>query len=195
LIVAAFGLSAAGVLAQGRDFAGSWTLDAEKTAAAMSSGGAAGGRGGMGGGMAGGGGRIGRSSGSGGAAAVPIAGGGRGGGGGFASAGAGGRGGASSSTLVIALDAATFTVGSGENRTAYRLDGSPVVTDTANGRVTAKASWSGDRLTIETTTDTANGQVSSITVWYLEAESLVRETHATSASGLAVVRKTYFKRA
>jgi hypothetical protein len=192
LIVAAFGLSAAGVLAQGRDFAGSWTLDAEKTAAAMSSGGVAAGRGGMGGGGVAGGGRGGRSSASGGAAAVPVGGGGRGGGG-FASGG-GGRG-ASSSTLVIALDAATFTVGSGENRTAYRLDGSPVVTDTANGRVTAKASWSGDRLTIETTTDTANGQVSSITVWYLDAESLVRETHATSASGQPLVRKTYFKRA
>lgn len=190
LTIAAIACWSASVFAQGRDFAGSWVIDSEKTAAAMSSvsGGGAGGRGGgvvgrqsAGGGMRSGGGGV----------AVAGGGGGRGGFGG----GAGGRAAsASPAPTVISLDATTFTVAVGEVPTVYRLDGSPTTIERPTGTVTAKASWVGDKLTIQAVTDTPNGQMSSTTLWYLEGESLVREISAPGASGQTMTRKTYFKR-
>ena len=185
LAIAAIACWSASVLAQGRDFAGSWVVDSEKTAAAAMSSGSVGrgggGRGGAVGGMRTGGGGM--SAGT----SVAGAGGGRGRGG-FG-------GGAGPAPTVISLDATTFTVAVGEVPTVYRLDASPTTIERPTGTVTAKASWVGDRLTIQTTTETPNGQMSSTTVWYLEGESLVRETSSSSASGQTVVRKTYFKRA
>jgi len=192
LTMAAIGLWSAGAFAQGRDFAGSWTIDAEKTAAAAMTSGAAGGggargRGGMGGGVGGGGGM---SAGSAAVAGRPSA--GAGGRGGFA--GAGGRVGGAATATVIALDATTFTVGVGDTRTSYRLDGSPMTMDTVAGRVTSKAFWNGDRLTIENTTDGVNGQISTTTLWYLEGDSLVRELVRPGPDGQTTSRKTYYKR-
>ena len=105
------------------------------------------------------------------------------------------RSGGPAGPTTIALDTNTFTIGVGENHTMYRLDGAPSTTDTPAGRATSKASWKDDKLVIETTTDTANGPVASTVLWYLEGESLVRETQTTNASGQPNVRKTYFKRA
>lgn len=185
LAIAAIACWSASLLAQRRDFAGSWVVDSEKTAAAAMSSGSVGrgggGRGGAVGGMRTGGGGM--SAGT----SVAGTGGGRGRGG-FG-------GGAGPAPTVISLDATTFTVAVGEVPTVYRLDGSPTTIERPTGTVTAKASWVGDRLTIQTTTETPNGQMSSTTVWYLEGESLVRETSSSSASGQTVVRKTYFKRA
>jgi hypothetical protein len=196
LTIAAIACWSASVFAQGRDFAGSWVIDSEKTAAAMSSvsGGGGGGRGGGGIGRqsAGGGGM--RSGGGG--VAVAGGGGGRGGGGrgGFGGAAGGRAASASPTPTVISLDATTFTVAVGEVPTVYRLDGSPTTIERPAGAVTAKASWVGDKLTIQMVTDTPNGQMSSTAVWYLEGESLVLETSAPGASGQTMARKTYFKR-
>ena len=190
LTMAALALCAAGTFAQGRDFAGSWVVDTEKTSAAaalsgVSGGGGAGGRGGVGGGGGG------MRSGGGGTA---VAGGG-GRGGGFAGGGGGARGGGVAAPTVITLDPTSFTIGAGEMRTTYKLDGTPTTIERPNGSVTAKAAWAGDRLTIQTVTDTPNGQMTNTTVWYLEGESLVRETSAPGADGQTITRKTYFKRA
>ncbi len=178
--VATIGLWSASVFAQGRNFSGSWTVDSEKTMAAMSTteapaGAVARSGGGGGGAVAGGGG-----GGSFGAVARGGGGGGRGGGG-------------VAPATILALDANTFTMGSGENARVYRLDGSPTVLDTPAGRSTSKASWKDDKLVIETTLEGANGPVNSTMVWYLEGESLVRENHA-NFNGTTSVRKTYFKR-
>ena len=196
--VAGIGLWSASVFAQGRNFGGSWTLDQEKTmAAAMSElQTATGGAVARGGGAGGGGGA--RSGGGGGgfgatatAGAAPVARSGGGGGGGMG--GGRGRGGAAG-PISISLDSNAFTVGSGETSQIYRLDGTPTVTETAMGRSTSKASWKDDKLVVETTNDTPNGAVSSTIVWYLEGDSLVRETHS-NAGGQDVVRKTFYKRA
>ena len=195
LTVAAIALWSVGVFGQGRNFDGTWVVDAEKTAAANAANVAIFGAGGGGGGgmRSGGGGAVG-------GAVVSGGGGGRGGGGGGVSGGAvarsggggGGRGGAA--PTVISLEGATFIVGTGENRIAYKLDGSATSIERPNGTVTAKASWVGDKLTIQSVTDTANGQMTSTTVWYLEGESLVRETSAPGPDGQTTTRKTYFKR-
>ena len=197
--IATIGLWSASVFAQGRNFGGSWTVDQEKTmAAAMSSleGAPAGAvaRGGGGGAVGGGGGA--RSGGGGGGTAAV----GAGGGGTFGAAGArsggggGGRGGGGAApATVLALDANTFTMGTGEMARVYRLDGSPTILETPAGRSTSKAGWKEDKLVIETTLEGANGPVNTTTVWYLEGESLVRENH-TNIGGQESVRKTYFKR-
>src|SRR4030095_994728 len=70
-------LMSTGLAAQGRNFSGTWTMDAEKTAAANAGLAGAGGRGGGGGGVA-------RGGGDAGVAAVAVAGGGGGRGGGGA---------------------------------------------------------------------------------------------------------------
>lgn len=197
--VAAIGLWSASVFAQGRNFSGSWTVDQEKTMAAMSTMEAPAGavaRGGGGGG-------VGMRSGGGGGGTATVSGGGVGAGGGgtFGAAGArsgggggGGRGGGGvAPPTILALDANTFTMGSGETARVYRLDGSPTILETPAGRSTSKASWKDDKLVIETTLEGANGPVNSSTVWYLEGDSLVRENHA-NFNGTASVRKTYFKR-
>lgn len=195
--IATIVLWSASVFAQGRNFSGSWTVDQEKTmAAAVSSmetatAGAVGRGGGGGGGMrSGGGGATATGVGAGGGGTFGAAGGGvaRSGGG-----GGGGRGGGVAAPTILALDANTFTMGSGETARVYRLDGAPTILETPAGRSTSKASWKDDKLVIETTLEGANGPVNSSVVWYLEGDSLVRENHA-NLNGTASVRKTYFKR-
>lgn len=184
-IVVTVGMASVG--AQGRNFSGTWVIDSEKTMAAMqtaagemagavvarSAGG--GGRGGAmvsaggGGGVAGG--AVARSSGGG---TMTAAGGG------------GGRGGAVgvATDTVITLDATTFSLDSGGIHTSYPLNGTEVTVQVRNSEARAKASWKGDTLVIEQTIDSPNGPVTSTTSWFLEGDSLVRET----------TRKTYYKR-
>jgi len=191
-----------GLAAQGRNFAGTWTVDVEKTTAAnlslITAGGGAGGRGG--GGAVGGGGM--RSGGGGGGAIVPVnggavagGGGGRGGGGAAGGGGmrSGGPGGAPG--MVLSVDANTFTMTQGENVTTYRTDGSVNNLDNAARKASATASWQGDKLVVKTTTEMPNGAVVSQATWYLEGDSLVRETKSTGPDGQETVRKTYYKRA
>jgi hypothetical protein len=193
--VAAATLWSAGVLAQGRNFAGTWTVDTERTALAAGvaarvsadgSGGGAGGRGAAGAGGAGGGGAVMRSGGGG-----VAAGGFAGGGGGGARGGGGGGGRGMAGPTTIALDASTFTVGTN----AYKLDGSVTTTETPRGNITAKAGWKGDKLVIETTSPGPNGPLVSTATWYLEGEALVRETSMPAPDGGDPrVSKTYFKK-
>jgi hypothetical protein len=180
IVALGLGLLCADLSAQGRNFAGSWTLDAERTMAANA--GAAGPRGGAGGGF--------RSGGGGGGAVVPQGGAvARGGGGG------GMRSGGPAGPMTIALEADTFSVSSGTNVTTYRLDGSPTTTETPGGQITAKASWKGDRIVIETTGPGPNGPIATTATWYIEGESLVRETSLPGPDGELMTRKTYYKRA
>ena len=176
-----------GVSAQGRNFGGQWVVDAEKSAANR-------------------------------AAAPTMAttrdGGGRGGGGGVATrtilaeppaapttaavrsaGGGGGRGGAAVGPMGVAIDASAFTVTQGETATIYKLDGTPVVVENGSRRSTSRASWQGDKLVIQTTTEFDGNSTSSTTTWYLEGDSLVRETATVSPSGESIPRKTYYKRA
>lgn len=195
--VAAIGLWSAGIFAQGRNLAGSWTVDMERTAAEAINSLAAAGATGGGVRSGGGGGRGGAGVGSGGAVVGARSGGGGTGGAGGAATGGGARGRSAGAAgpMTIALDATTFTVGSGETSTAYRLDGSPTTVDLPNGKATTKAGWKDDRLVIETTTDGISGPIVTTVVWYLEGDSLVRETHVPGPDGQTRVRKTYFKRA
>jgi hypothetical protein len=200
LSVAAVALWSAGTLAQGRNFGGNWTIDTERMqeiAAAGGGGAVAGMRSGGGGGRGGGGAvggvvatgevrRIGGDAGAaagGGAPAGAVA---RSGGGG----GRGGRGGPAG-PMAIALDANAFTVGN----LSYKLDGSVTSTETLAGTQTAKAAWKADRLVIEITTPSANGPIVSTQTWYLEGDSLVRETSTPGPDGSAPrVSKLYYKR-
>jgi hypothetical protein len=184
-------LMSVGLGAQGRNFSGSWVIDAEKSSAANSA--MAGGRGGGGGGM--------RSAGGGDAGAMIAAVGGRGGGGavgagGGMRSGGGGIGGAVVGTpgLSITVDANTLTVVNGAATTTYRLDGSVTALENPMRKTTAKASWQGDKITIETTAEGPAGPVVTHTSWYLEGDSLVRENKSTGPDGQDVVRKTYYKR-
>lgn len=190
------GLLCADLSAQGRNFAGSWTVDTERTLAANPAptppagggGGVAvarGGGGGRGGAVAGGG-VAAAGSGTGAATAVAI-GGARGGGG-------GGRGG-SGGPMMVTADANTFSFGSGESMTTYKLDGSVSTTDTPRGEVAVKASWQGDRVIVEQTNPGANGPVKTTTAWYLDGDALVREIAIpTGPDGQTTTRKTYYKR-
>ncbi len=182
--------------AQGRNFAGSWTIDADRMAAEASAAASAGGgvvtAGGGGGGR---GGAVARSGGGGGAEPPPqgvAAGGFRGGGGG--GGGARGRSGAAAGPMSITLDSTTFTLAQGETSTAYKLDGSPTTISTPRGDATAKASWKGDRLIIETTSPGANGPVVTSVAWYLDGQSLVREMSVPGPDGELVTRKIFYKK-
>lgn len=191
--VAAAALMSVGLYAQGRNFSGTWTVDSEKTMAANAGLGAvAGGRGG------GGGGTMVRAGGDATAGAVAVGGGGArgGGGGGAVVARSGGTGGAVGGPVgtTITLDTKSFTITQGQTSTAYALDGSATDISNAMRKATAKASWQGDKLVIETTSEGANGPVVSLATWYLEGDSLVRENSSTSADGQAVTRRTYFKK-
>ena len=188
-IALGLGLLCANLPAQGRNFAGSWTVDVERTMAANPAG-VAGGRGGGGGMRSGGGG--------GGGTVTPITGGAvagaRGGGGG----GVGGgmrSGGAGPVPMSITADANTFTVTSGETTTNYRLDGqSATISTPRGGQATVKASWQGDRVVIETTNQGPEGPLVTTATWYMEGDALVRETNAPGPNGESISRKTYFKR-
>lgn len=96
--------------------------------------------------------------------------------------------------MTLALDGNTFSVTNGANVTTYRLDGTPSTSDTPNGQVTAKASWKGDHIVIETTGQGPNGPTVTTATWYIEGESLVRETSLPGPDGELMTRKTYFKR-
>ena len=183
-----------GIGAQGKNFSGSWVVDTAKTA---ESGGATGGT------MvaAGGGGGAMRSGG--GVAVGGVATGGTmvatgGGGGAVRASGGGGRGGGGAATtpqpMGITVDAKTFSIQNGETVTSYPLDGS--VKDMSNElrSASAKASWKGDKVVIETTTTGPNGPVITTASWYLEGEWLVRENTSTALDGSAVSRKTYYKK-
>jgi hypothetical protein len=182
-------LLSAGLGAQGRNFGGTWVIDAEKTTAANPAG-AAGGRGGGGGGG-------GVRSGGGGVDVSQIAavagGGGRGGGG---AAGGGMRSGGAGvpAGTGITVDANTFTIVNGATTTAYKLDGSITNIENPMRKTTAKASWQGDKIAIETTAEGPNGPIVTHATWYLEGDSLVRENKSTGPDGQEVVRKTYYKR-
>jgi hypothetical protein len=180
-------LISTGLAAQGRSFGGTWAIDVEKTTAE--------------GGMA----TIARS-------AAPAGGGGRGGGGAVsgssatgtmvASAGGGARGGVARSGgaggsmpgMSVTMDAGTFTLVQGQSTTTYRTDGSVTTLDTETRRASAKASWQGDKLVVDTTTETPNGPMVTHATWYLEAEWLVRENKSTGPDGQDVIRKTYYKK-
>ena len=204
-------LASVGLSAQGRNFAGTWTIDTEKTMAANAAAGGARG-GGFGGGGGGGGGAVITSAGGGGGTAVARSGGGggggavmtgggggavaRGGGGGgtMVAGGGGGRGGAVPAGLTLSIDANSFTMSQGETTTVYRTDGSINNIESTGAKTTAKASWQGDSLVIETTREMETGTIVSTATWYLEGASLVRETKTASAAGEQVVRKTYYKK-
>ena len=189
----------ADVIAQGRNFAGNWTVDVERTSAANAAmggggGGARGGRGAATGGTmvaaAGTGTAVEQRTTTGGAVAVAGGGGGRGGGTiSAAPAGAGMRSGGGPTPTVIAMDAGSFKIGSGENITSYKTDGSVQTITTARGEVKAKAAWKGDKLVIETTSEGPNGPLTSTNTWYLEGESLIRETNSTTPDGQTIAKK------
>ena len=155
LVMAASLFATGGVSAQGRNFAGTWTLDVDRMAETMAAVARSGGGGG-GGGMRGGGG-TGSSVAAGGA--VGAGGGARSGGGG---GGMRGRGGAAG-PMTLSLDANSFTVGSGEISTGYKLDGSVTTTDTERGQIATKAAWKGDHIVIETTAPGPNGSITTTT--------------------------------
>ena len=192
-----------GLSAQGRNFAGVWTIDSEKTMAANgAAGGGGGARGGAFGAGGGGGGAVTARSGGAGGAVVSGGGGGggavargTGGGGAMMASGGGGRGGAMPSGMTLSIDASSFTISQGETTTVYRTDGSVNNIESPGPKTTAKAAWKGDSLIIETTRETENGNVVSTATWYLEGESLVRETKSSNAAGEQMVRKTYYKKA
>ena len=193
--VAVVTLWSAGAFAQGRNFAGTWTIDSDRMMAAGGgiavAAGGGGGRGGRGGGSSAGGGAV-QAVGGGSGGAVAVAGGGGGGGG-----ARGGRGGGSmmAGPLSITMDATTFTIGNGATSSAYRLDGTATTVEGPGLHSTAKAAWKGDRLVIETTTDTVNGAVVATAAWYLEGDSLIRETSSPSPTGGdPTIRKTYYKK-
>jgi len=179
-------LLSVGVGAQGRNFSGAWVIDSEKTAAS--------GGGAMGGGA---GGVMTRSIAAGSTAgAVAVSGGGGGGGAVSADGGSRARSGGSGVApgLSLTMDANSFTLVNGATTTTYKLDGSVTNIENPRGRVSAKASWQGDKVAIETTSEGPNGPVVSRAFWYLEGDYLVRENKSTSPDGQEVIRKTYYKR-
>jgi hypothetical protein len=175
--------------AQGRNFSGTWVVDAERTAAANSGAVMAGAAGGGFARVGSGGGGAGARGGGGGGAVVAAP---TGAGAVMRSGGGGGRG--MAGPMTLAIDATSFSVGSGETATVYRLDGSLSTIPSARGDIIAKANWKGDQLVIETTAPGPNGPLVTTTTWYLEGESLVRVTSTPLADGQAVTRTTYFKK-
>lgn len=178
-------VSGMSVAAQGRNFSGTWVLDAEKTTAAAPAVGGGGGRGGVVGGGGGaavsGGGAVMASGGGGGMGGAVgggrgVSGGGMGGGGGMATV--------ANADTIITLDASTFTLEAGGRKTSYPLSGVEVAIDMRGVPARAAARWEGDTVVITTTIESPNGPQTSIARWSLEGESLVRET----------TRKTYYKR-
>ncbi len=191
--VAAAALMTVSLSAQGRNFAGSWTVDAEKTAASNPATGG-GGRGGGGGGMARSGGAGGAVVATGATATATAGGGARGGGGGGGAVMARSGGPGTPAITAVTMDANNFTLVQGQSTTTYKTDGSVTNLDNEMRKASAKASWQGDKLVIETTTETSNGPIVAHATWYLEGEWLGRENKSTSADGTEVVRKTYYKR-
>jgi hypothetical protein len=192
-------LTTGGLSAQGRDFAGRWTIDTERMAAAAgaSSGGAGGMRSGGGGG---GGGMVAGASGGGG-----------GGTGGMRTGGGGGRGGGtmvatgsttpppvgatgSPASLSFEMSATAVTLSNGTTETAYHLDGSSLAFTTVRGDATAKASWKADHFVIETTINGAAGPIVTTSAWYLDDQGLVNDSSTKTADGQSTSRKTFYKK-
>jgi hypothetical protein len=182
--VLAIALASAGLEAQGRNFGGTWVIDTEKTQAA--SGGVMESRVIAEGAV--------RSTGDRSRATAA----GAGGGGGGAIAGAvtrtGGGGATVTPGLSVTLDANTFSVVNAGMTTTYKLDGSVSTVESRGRQLTAKASWRGDKIAIETTMEGPDGPIVTHATWYLEGDSLVRENKSTDGAGQEVVRKTYYKR-
>jgi len=195
-------LMTTGLFAQGKNFAGSWTIDTERMAAVA--GAAGGGVGGM---------RSGGGGGGGGAVMVAGATAGGGGGGGMRSSGGGGRGGGggtmtaagsttpppvgatgSPASLSFDITATAVTVSNGTTGTAYQLDGSALAFTSVRGEATAKASWKADHFVIETTIAGASGPIVTTSQWYLDDQGLVNESSTKTADGQSTNRKTYYKR-
>jgi hypothetical protein len=194
-------LMTTGLSAQGRNFAGSWTIDVERMAAAAGAGGQAMARGGGAGGMrsGGGGGTVAGSTTAvgGGAGGMRTGGGGRGGGGAVAGAsttpppvGATG----SPASLSFEMTATVVTLSNGTTDTAYHLDGSTLAFNTVRGDATAKASWKADHFVIETTINGAAGPIVTTSAWYLDEQGLVNESSTKTADGQSASRTTFYKR-
>lgn len=169
-------LLSVGLGAQGRNFSGTWVVDAEKTSAASGGGGGV---------------RV-AAAGSGTATESRrvVAGGGGAGGAVVARGGAAGV----APGLTITADANMFSIANGTSTTVYKLDGSVINIENARAKSTAKATWQGDKIVIDTTIEAPSGPVVQHASWYLEGDSLVRENRSTGADGEEVVRKTYYKR-
>jgi len=190
LMSAFVALVSTGLAAQDRGFNGTWTIDLEKTMAA--GGGGGGGRGGVARVGGAGGGAVTERPATATTGTVAAVGGGGRGGGGMARSG-----GAAEVTpgLTVTVDAGTFTIAQGQSTTTYRTDGSVSNLDTDVRKASAKASWQGDKLVIETTADTPNGPVVTHATWYVEGDWLVRENKTSGPDGQDVIRKTYYKKA
>jgi hypothetical protein len=197
-VAAVVALAGAGLAAQGHDFSGTWTIDAERMTSAAGSGGMmrSGGGGGRGGAVVGGGGGGGA-----------VAGGFGGGGGAVARSGGGGggRGGAVAgptsgsviyaSTLSITMGTGSVTVTAGANSTAFKTDGSVSATHDEIGETTTKAAWNGDKLIITTANTNPIGTTTVTTTWYLDGQNLVREVETAPANGSTPTKRTtYFKK-
>jgi hypothetical protein len=96
--------------------------------------------------------------------------------------------------MTVSADANTFSFGSGESMTTYKLDGSVSTTDTPRGEVAVKAAWQGDRVVVETTNPGPNGPVVTTVAWYMDGDALVRELNAPGPDGTTISRRTYYKR-
>jgi hypothetical protein len=154
------------VLAQAKNFSGTWTVDQEKTTAAnpAPAGGGGGGGGARGGGGAGGGG-------------------GRGGGGPMTVK-------QDATTLSVERQGAN-----GPTTTTYTLDGKPhkVTMGQAEADVTAKVV--GSTIEIETTRDMGGTPTTTKQVWSMEGEWLVTaQTQPGRNGGEPTTRKTYYKK-
>ena len=185
LVIVTAMLLTAGIYAQGKNFGGTWVIDAQKTSESGGGGGGVmvGGRGGGGGAVVGG-------VATGGGTVVATGAGGRGGGGGGMRSG----GVPTNVPLSITVDARAFSIQTGENVTAYALDGSVKDMSTETRAASAKATWKGDKVVIETTAQGPNGPIVTTASWYLEGEWLVRENTSNGPDGNPVSRKTYYKR-
>jgi hypothetical protein len=191
-----------GLFAQGRNFAGSWTVDSERMAAVAGVAGQPTGRGGGGGGGA--------RSGGGGVMVAGAPAGGGGGTGGMRSGGGGGRGGGamvggsttpppvgatgSPASLSFEITATAVTLSNGTTDTAYHLDGSALAFSTVRGDATARASWKADHFVIETTINGTAGPIVTTSAWYLDDQGLVNESSTKTADGQSTSRKTFYKR-
>jgi hypothetical protein len=80
---------------------------------------------------------------------------------------------------VLALDANTFTMGTGEMARVYRLDGSPTILETPAGRSTNQAGWKEDKLVIETTLEAPTVPCTTA-VWPSSESSSARTTRTTA---------------
>jgi len=163
---AAFVLATAGLFAQGKaNFSGSWTVDAEKTAAANPAPPAGGGGGG--GGRAGGGG-----GGRGGGQAGPMT--------------------VKQDATSLSVERQGQN---GPQTTVYKLDGSKQTVTMGQGEATVVAKPEGATIVIETTRDMGGTMATTKQVWSMEGDYLViASTQPGRQGGEPTTRKTYYKK-